>query len=379
LLAKSQLWWKLLSVVIGCVPGDQLPCSLILPIISPAEAAAHAAIAETNKWVSQITTKVSDAQQEKLNEIQKEKDRLAEKQKQDLEDAEVAKAKREADQKEVDEKEKARVEKSHRQQMSKQEQEAAKAMISAKAVEERVKSLKEAVAVITQKQEDGEEITDDDVRVVMGYRNDLIVGHFIDPQENSTLADIINAASQSQSSTFPPATPIVKSSKHFSRQVVDLSYSDDETDGVDLVLKSHLRQIPWKSHGLTTAIITPTVFAITKITQEDQKLLANNSHAHDVIALGIQALKERNTAIAESSGGSDTTKRSYTMGPGASLSKPNSKKKKRFEIDSDAFTASVRSSSASAKSKGKRRQVPNFSSSEEEGEQGEHESEEGNN
>lgn len=94
-------------------------------------------------------------------------------------------------------------------------------------------------------------------------------------------------------------------------------------------------------------------------------LLTNNSNAHEILILGIEALKAREAVRTESSAASsDGSKRSYSMGPGARTPKSKSKKKKRMEIDSEAFTTSVRSSSASTKAKGKRRATPQYTDSE---------------
>jgi hypothetical protein len=384
LLSKSQSWYKLLPVL-GFKPGDTLPCSLEVPFISPADAAADTAIQESTRWAAEVTTKVSESKEEGLVGIQKEKDRITKNLERALNEGAIAKAKREADQKdadeqreadqrEADEKEKERVERKHQRQIKEQEEAAELANASAVAAVERVRIFKVAIAAVEKKRLDGEDITNDDVQTLAGYMRDPIIGPYIDQERSATLADIINAnatfrlsqLSTSQSSTVPAATPIVKKSKHGSRQIVDLTYSDDDHDGVDIVLKSQLRQIPWKSHGLSTAIVTPTLYAIKNITQEDQMLLTNNSNAHDIIALGIQAWRERDAAKTESSGGSDGSKRSYSMGPGAKLPKSKSKKKKRMEIDFDAFTASVVGSSASAKAKGKKRATPRFTSSDDE-------------
>lgn len=369
LLSKSQSWYNLLQVF-GYSAGDALPCSLVMPLISPAQAAADSVIKQTTKWVAEITTKVSDAKQQEMIDIQERKEQIAKTAQEALEFAASAKAQREADQKVADEKEKARLERKHQLQIKAQEEAAEKAKASAEAVEVRIAIFKEAIAAAKKKQQDGEDIPADEVQMLIGFMNDPILGPYIPEENRSTLADIINAnsASQlsaSQSSTFPAATPVVKSSKGGSKQIVDLTYSDDEHDGVDIVLKSQLRQIPWRAHGLSTALVTPTLYAIQHITPEDQMLLTNNSNAHEILILGIEALKAREAVRTESSAASsDGSKRSYSMGPGARTPKSKSKKKKRMEIDSEAFTTSVRSSSASTKAKGKRRATPQYTDSE---------------
>jgi len=329
--------------------------------------------------LAEVAAKVAKAQEEKLDELQKEKEHIAQKQKDSLDHAASAIAQREEEQKEADEREKVRLLTRHERQLKEQGKEAERAVENAAVVNARMAHMAATIEEIIKKQEASEMITRVEMDLLVGYNNDPVLGPFI--KWSATLADLINSnaasqlsASQSQPSSLQllpsasqpstTATTISKCSKTISCcSIVDLTYSDDENDGVDLVLKSQLRQIPWQSHGLSASMVTPALWALKNMEEEDQKLFSNNSKAWEIFDLGIKALKAKEAHVEESSGGSDHSKRSYTVGPGATSPKSKPKKKKRMVIDSEAFAASVQGSSSSTKGKGKKQATPTFTPS----------------
>jgi hypothetical protein len=370
----SQSWYNLLSVI-GFQPGDYLAGGTILMgLSSPDQLAANRILRQSTQFVAAINTKVAQTEQEKLNVVQQEKDRIAQQQKEALDDAESAKVFREAEQKKADDREAERLAERHRKLMATQEKEAEKARASAAAVKARVDELSVLIESITEQQNEGDDITAEQAEELEGYRNDPIIGHMMeDPDADpvfATVADSLNsiAASRSQlsASQAPPSSTsgsISKSSATSSRQYVDLTYSDDEHDGDDLFMKSQLNKIPWQTYGLTTEVVTPALFALKHMEVDDQQLFSDSGKAWQIISLGIKALRRQEAAVAESSGGSDGSKRTYAMGPGAASLKPKATKKTRMTASAERqHSPSV---APSAKAKGKRRATPVYSASDE--------------
>jgi hypothetical protein len=369
LLLKSQCWYNLLGPL-GFEADDKLPCNLTVAPLSPDAVAVAKMIEDGTKLLADISSQVTKAEQEKLQEIAKEKERLNKRRLESLADAEKAKLQRESEQREANKYEMSKVEKSHERRLKIQEEEAEKAIAAAAAEQARVKVIEEMVMEIKSKQDKGELISAAQMTAIPACRIDPLIGQYA--KKSTVISDmpaiaasqLLSQLSASQSST---TTTAVSNRPQPSRpKAIDLTHSDDEReDNVDLVLKSDLGQISWPKHGLSTDVVTPALWALKNIEPEDQKLFTQN--AWKIFNLGIEALRNQEARLAESSGGSDSSKRSFTVGPGATSSPPKSKKKKRYQLDPAAFASSVLSSSISERAKGKRKEkTPVFSSDSEE-------------
>jgi hypothetical protein len=127
-------------------------------------------------------------------------------------------------------------------------------------------------------------------------------------------------------------------------------------------MKSQLNQIPWKAYGLTHEVVTPTLYALKHIDEEDKQLFTDSGKAWQIFALGLKALKNKEAGLVESSAGSDgSSKRSYAMGPGSASPKPKPSKKKRMATPPERSPSVSPSVAPSAKAKGKRRAAPVYS------------------